>query len=38
LIALPSGIISSGFVKEYDDEKMRRRGRKIRKSKKNVDR
>jgi voltage-gated potassium channel len=34
LIALPSGIISSGFVKEYEDEKMRRRGRKIRKSKK----
>jgi len=34
LIALPSGIITSGFVNEYEDEKMKRRGRKIRKGKK----
>jgi hypothetical protein len=34
LIALPSGIISSGFIKEYEDEKMRRSRRKIRKGKK----
>jgi voltage-gated potassium channel Kch len=28
LIALPSGIISSGFVKEYEDEKMKEKGEK----------
>jgi voltage-gated potassium channel len=33
LIALPSGIITSGFVKEYEDEKMKRRGRKMRRGK-----
>lgn len=34
LIALPSGIITSGFVKEYEEEKMKMRRKRIRKGNK----
>jgi len=36
LIALPSGIISSGFIKEYDEEKKRKKKEKTRRTIKKI--